>query len=43
VQSSCWILEAFETVSEVSRTDGKDPHQCQADMREMVTCVFVDV
>jgi hypothetical protein len=32
-----------EMVSEASRTDGKDPHQCQADLREMVTFVFVDV
>ena len=36
-------LEAFEMVLMAFRTDGKDPCQRQAGMREMVTFVFVDV
>jgi len=37
------MLEAFEMVLMAVRTDGKDPCQRQAGMREMVTFVFVDV
>ena len=43
MQSSSWILEAFEMVLMAFRTGGKHPCQRQAGMREMVTFVIVDV